>query len=256
MDLGLTGKRALVTGSGQGIGRAIAEELAAEGAAVCIVGRREEPLSNVKEIIESRGGRCEYVLADVSIELEAQRAVSEGIEKLGGLDILVNNVGGSLQTLGFNRTTSEQWRRVIDTNLMSAVWCAQPAVDHMTANGGGTIVHMNSICGRELCGSSAYTTAKAAMTGLTKEMAYTLAKHKIRVLGVAPGSIMFPGGSWDERRNNDPDLIMRMLTDELPWGRFGTVEEVSSVAVFLCSPRASWVTGTTVVVDGCQSHAF
>jgi len=136
------------------------------------------------------------------------------------------------------------------------VWCSQHAVEHMKARGGGCIVHINSIYGREYGTSAPYTAAKAGLTALTKEMAIDLARHRIRVNGVAPGSILFPGGSWDRRRQTQPEKVEKLVREELPWGRFGTPEEVADVVVFLCSERARWVTGATVPVDGGQGRAF
>ncbi len=122
-------------------------------------------------------------------------------------------------------------------------------------NGGGTIVHVSSICGLDYCSSAPYTAAKGALASLTKEMGIDLAKHRIRVVAVAPGSTMFDGGSWDRRRKADPARIDETsVKTELPWGRFGRVEEIADVVAFAASPRASWVTGTTIVVDGGQSR--
>jgi 3-oxoacyl-[acyl-carrier protein] reductase len=172
------------------------------------------------------------------------------------VDVLVNNAGGSLGSGPFDVATGEDWRRVLDLNLMSAVWCSQAAVAWMKAHGGGAIVHVSSICGREYCTSAAYSAAKAGMIGLSKEMATDLARHGIRVNAVAPGSILFPGGSWDRRQQKDPQRIQQMIDTELPWRRFGTPEEVASVVTFLCSAQASWMSGACVVVDGAQGRAF
>lgn len=255
MDLGLKGKRALITGGSRGIGRAIAMALVREGASVCISARGEEVLLRTADELREAGGQVATVVADVTSSAGCAAVVDAAVNAFGGLDLLVNNVGGSMGSGAFDKATEEQWTQVVNANLMSAVWTSQHALPHLK-EGGGAIVHINSICGREYCTSSPYTAAKAAMTGLTKEMAIGLAKHRIRVNGVAPGSVMFPGGSWDKRRIENPERIEKMIQTELPWGRFGKPEEIAEVVVFLCSDRASWVTGATIPVDGGQGRAF
>lgn len=255
MDLQLSGKSALITGASRGIGRATALALAREGVKVFVCARGEADLARTREEIAELGGVVAAATLDVSTQPGALEAVEATVRAFGRIDLLVNNVGGSLGAGAFDHATPEQWNQVLQVNLMSAVWCSQRAVQSMR-DGGGAIVHINSICGREYCTSAPYTAAKAALTALTKEMAIDLARHRIRVNSVAPGSILFPGGSWDRRRKKDPARIERMLKEELPWGRFGTPEEVADAVVFLCSERASWITGATLPVDGAQGRAF
>jgi 3-oxoacyl-[acyl-carrier protein] reductase len=252
MDSGLSGKAALVTGATRGIGWAIAQALAGEGARVALCARGSEGVAAAEKTL-LRGVAFE---ADVATADGARHAVEKTLQAFGQLDVLVNNVGGSLGAGEFDSATEAQWRQGLDVNLMSAVWCSQHAVAWMKDHGGGAIVHVNSICGREYCSSAPYTAAKSALTGLTKEMAVDLARYRIRVNGVAPGSILFPGGSWDRRRTSRPELIEKMVRDDLPWGRFGRPEEVAAAVVFLASAPASWVTGATLPVDGGQGRAF
>jgi 3-oxoacyl-[acyl-carrier protein] reductase len=250
VDFGLKDKVALVTGGSRGIGRAIAAGLAAEGVRLALCARGGDGLARAAKELGALA-----IEADVATAAGARKAMSETLSKLGGLDVLVNNVGGSLRAGSFDRATDAQWREVVDANLMSAVWCSQHAVEAMKEKG-GAIVHVNSICGREYCSSAPYTAAKAALTGLTKEMAIDLARWKIRVNGVAPGAIMFEGGSWDRVGKEKPERIQKMLADELPWGRFGAPEEVAAAVVFLASAPASWITGATLPVDGGQGRAY
>ena len=256
MDLGLSGKAALVTGSSRGIGRAIASSLVAEGASVFVVARGEHGVRETVEALRGMGANAAGAAFDLATIEGSTGAVEAAVIALGKLDILVNNAGGSLGIGPFDRADADGWRRSVDLNLMSAVWCSQAALVPFERAGGGVIVNVTSICGLEYCTSGPYTAAKGALASLTKEMGVDLAKRKVRVVAVAPGSTMFPGGSWDKRRIADPERIEKMVASELPWGRFGTPEEIADVVTFACSQRASWVTGSTIVVDGAQGRAI
>ena len=258
MDLGLHEKVAIVTGSSRGIGLAIAKALAAEGCRVCVCARGEGRLREAAQEVGAVGGDAERVLpvvADVT-EADGLRSVIDGtVAAFGGLDILVNNVGVAGGG-GLLETSDEQWQEAFDHTLLPAVRASKLAVPHMQRRGGGAIVIIASIFGREAGGRMTYNTMKAADISLAKSLAQQLAPFNIRVNSVSPGSILFEGGSWWRRQQSDPAGIVEFVARELPFGRFGRPEEVGDVVTFLCSARASWISGTSIVVDGCQSRAF
>ena len=258
MDLGLTDKVAIVTGSSRGLGLASARALAAEGCRVCLCARTESRLVEAaREVgaIAGRGDRVLSVAADVSRADDVARVVDQTVATFGGLDILVNNVGLA-RGGGVVETSDGEWQEAIDQTLMPAVRASRLAVPHMKTRGGGVIVMIASIFGREAGGRMTYNAVKAAEISLAKSMAQQLAPDNIRVLSVSPGSILFPGGSWWKRQQDDPNGIAEFVKRELPFGRFGTADEVGNVVAFLASPRASWIAGTSVVVDGGQSRGF
>jgi 3-oxoacyl-[acyl-carrier protein] reductase len=254
VDLGLTGKVALVTGSSRGIGRGIATRLVEEGADVVFCARGEEALGEAVAAV-SGPGRAYGVVADVTTPEGALAVVDGAVQAFGGLDIVVNNVGGSGARTVDDLDVADL-DDVLGRNLVPALAVSRAALPELRKRGGGVIALIASIWGREGGGSPSYNIAKAAEISLAKAMASDLAKEETRVFSVAPGSTLFPGGSWERRVRDDPEGMAAFVERELPWGRFGTVDEVADVVAFLVSPRASWVVGTCVVVDGGQSRSF
>ena len=257
MDLGLRDKVAIVTGSSRGLGLASAQALAAEGCRVCVCARGAERLAQACQEVAAAAGGAERVLgvqADVATAEGVARVVQQAVETFGGVDILVNNVGRAAGTdlLG---TSDAEWQAAFDETLFPAIRASRLAVPHMQARGGGAIVMIASIWGRESGGRMTYNAVKAAEISLAKALAQQLAPHNIRVNSVAPGSILFPGGSWARRQQAEPDVIARFIDRELPFGRFGRAEEVGDAVAFLASPRASWISGASITVDGCQSKS-
>ena len=251
MNLELTNKRCLVSGGSRGIGRAIAMGLAAEGARVVIVARGTDDLINVQREISG----SHTVVADVTTAAGAQAAVDGAVAALGGLDIVVANVGKSFARHSKDMD-DDDFSRSLDTNLWSAERVAQRAMPHLRAAGGGSIVLTGSIFGLEAGGAPGYNVAKAAVQALGKALARDYAADGVRVNTVAPGSIVFPGSGWHKRRAADPVGIAAFVEREIPFGRFGTPEEVADAVVYLSSARASWISGACIVVDGAQSRAF
>jgi 3-oxoacyl-[acyl-carrier protein] reductase len=256
MDLELAGKRALVSGGSRGIGRSIALALAAEGCRVAVVARGQEGLDTVApELATAGGGPHATIAADVTTPDGAARAVDQAAAALGGLDIVVANAGKS-GVRHCRDMDDADFAFSLDMNLWSAMRVSQRAVPLLRAAGGGVIVMISSVWGREAGGAPAYNVAKAGVISLAKAMARDYAADGIRVNSVAPGSILFPGGGWERRQRQDPAGIADFVARELPFGRFGTPEEVADVVAFVCSPRARWVSGACIAVDGGQSRAF
>ena len=254
MDLGLTGKVALVTGSSRGIGCGIATRLVEEGADVVFCARGAEDIDAAVAALSGRG-RGVGVAADVTTPEGAEAVVAAAVKHFGGLDIVVNSVGGS-GARSFEDMDEADLQTVLGKNLFPALNVSRAALPALRARGGGVIGVVASVWGREGGGAPSYNIAKAAEISLAKGMASDLAAEGIRVFSIAPGSTLFPGGSWERRLRDDPEGMTAFIERELPWGRLGTVDEVADVMTFLVSPRASWVVGACVAVDGGQSRSF
>ena len=250
MDLGLQDKVAIVAGASRGIGKAIALGLAAEGCHLAMAARGEEALRRAAAEVEAMGALALPVPCDLTLTSDAERLVQATVDRFGRIDILVSSIHFSAP--GDEDTV---WQQSFDILFLPAARLTRLVVPHIQAIGGGAVVHLTSVWGRESGGLPAYNAMKAALISHAKAMAAQLAPYNIRVNSVAPGSISHPGGSWWRRQQEDPEGIARFVKENIPMGRFGTAEEVANVVVFLCSPRASWVSGACIPVDGGQGRS-
>ncbi|MFN8523102.1 MAG: SDR family oxidoreductase [Chloroflexota bacterium] len=255
MELGLRNKVAIVTGASRGIGRSIALGLAAEGCKLAVCARGAEVLEQTAAELRAKGVDVLAVAADATDGAALESFINRAVSHYGRADVLVNNVGGGGQDQ-FVETSDADWAATFDLTLWPAVRASRLVVPVMERQGSGSIIMITSIYGREWGGRPAYNVVKAAENALAKSMARQLAPKGIRVNAVAPGSIIFPGGSWERRVQADPEKLAAFVQAEMPLGRFGRPEEVANVVVFLASDAASLMVGTCVNVDGGQSRSL
>jgi 3-oxoacyl-[acyl-carrier protein] reductase len=254
MDLGLHGRRALITGGSRGIGFAVAEALAAEGAAVGLVARDAAGLAAAAERLGSRGVLVATAVADVTETPQLKRAVDDIATALGGLDHLVANAGGTVGRGNLTSAGDDDFTATFALNAGHAAELIRAGLTHLRAAGGGSVVIISSITGMRPAPRTAYAAAKAAEIHLAATAAQELAPAGIRVNAVSPGSIMFPGGGWDSFQREHPEDFAAFLASQFPFGRLGRPEEVADVVTFLLSARASWITGANIAVDGGQIY--
>jgi len=249
MDLQLKGKNAIVTGGSKGIGRSIALNLAQEGANVAICARGKDALKETEKELLDKGVKVITLTCDVGDDKQLDDFLEKVKEEFGTIDILVNNV--SALSLGDDHS---DWEASINVDLLGSVRGTRKVIPWMTEAGGGNILFISSGSGLEAGSPPAYAAVKAALISYSKTMAIQLAPKNIRVNTLAPGSIEFPGGLWEQTKTQNPPFY-EMILNMIPSGRLGTADEVGKVATFVVSPAASWLVGTCLAVDGGQHKA-
>jgi 3-oxoacyl-[acyl-carrier protein] reductase len=248
MNIDLAGKKAIVTGGSRGIGRAIALAFARAGAHVSICARGAEALEAARAQIATKGVTAHAAACDLADGEAVARYIADAAEALGGIDTLVNNASG------FGSTDDEAgWEKSLTIDLMATVRATQAATPFLEKSDAASILNISSTSAfHPSVRTTPYGVAKSAVIQYTRNRAAALAPQRIRVNCIAPGSIEFPGGSWEKRKTDNPQLYNAILRS-IPFGRLGEPEEVAQVALFLASPLAGWVTGQTIMVDGGQT---
>lgn len=258
MDLKLTDQVIVVAGASRGIGRAIASEFLAEGASVVLTGRDLSSLQNTHEELEKShdtGERVMSIPGDLLDPAIAQEAFRQAANRFGGINHLVANIGTGRGERGW-RLDDAEWKRLFELNFFGSIRLAQAALPYLLASpGSASILFVASIVGVEATPAPLpYSAAKAALLNYSKNLAREVASDGVRVNSIAPGNIFFEGGSWHARSIEAPDRVRSMLDADVPQRRFGTTEEISKLAAFLCSSVSGFTTGSCFVVDGGQTR--
>jgi 3-oxoacyl-[acyl-carrier protein] reductase len=258
MDLKLADKVVLITGSSRGIGLATAKAFAAEGCRIMLSARSIERLREAEAALRQTGGGVAAHAADVSDPDKAARLIDAAVAAYGGIDILVNNVGGGDGGTRIADSSDEDWRGALERNLIQTVRMMRLALPHMQGRTGAAVINIASISGwsPQLAMSGQYGAAKAALIFDTERWALEFVPYGIRVNTVSPGSILVEGNGWDRYRLANPAYYEDYVRYGFPMGRLGTADEVADVIAFLASPRAHWINGRNIPVDGLeQPHA-
>lgn len=243
--------RVVIAGGSRGIGRAIVLGFLETGARVAACARGAEGLEALRRDAGAHADRLHTQRCDLAHSGEIKSWVAAAAQELGGIDVLINNATG----YGF-REQDADWEADFNVDLMAAVRASREALPYLKQSSHGSILHTSSIGAlRPRVMGPPYAAMKAALSHYTTSQALMLAEHRIRVNAIAPGSIEFPGGVWERLKHEKPEQYAEILAT-IPFGRYGTPEEVARVVLFLASPLAGWITGQTIVVDGGQSLRF
>lgn len=246
----LDGKRALITGGSRGLGRAMAQALAEVGADLLLVGREADNLDKARSELSSLGRNVDIIVGDVGIPAEIERVCKIALEKCGGFDVLVNNVGGRRISIPTEDLPLKDWQNILDLNLTSAFLCCQAIGKGMIERKRGSIINVTSISGivvnKGIHGRT-YETSKAALAAFTKTLAVDWAGYNIRVNAIAPGGFLTdPNRKWFREKPELHDIFV----SQIPMGRLGEPDEIGPLAVYLSSDASSYMTGATLIIDG------
>jgi 3-oxoacyl-[acyl-carrier protein] reductase len=258
MELGLRDKVAFIAGSSRGIGLAIARAFLSEGARVGISGRSPGPLDQARDLlmVDAGRGRVVAISGDMTREADLDQALDRMETTMGGLDAVVANVGSGAARSGWD-LSPDDWQAALTTNLLGSMTLASKAISRLIARGGGSITFISSIAGVEAINAPiGYSAAKAAVLSAMKSLARLAGPQGVRVNAVAPGNVLFPGGSWERKLMERRDFFEEYVRTEVPLQRFARPEEIADAVVFLASARASFITGACLVVDGGQTRSF
>ncbi len=249
MDLGLRGKKAIVTGGTRGIGRAIADLLADEGCNLALCARSRAGVDEAVAALAGKGVKAHGGVVDVADTKTLRAWVAEAADALGGIDVFVANVSALAQAMD-----EDSWRRSLDIDVLGTVVGVEAAIPFLEKSSAGAIVVIGTTGAVEIAGAPRpYASVKAALAPYVKALARNLAQQGIRANMVSPGNVYFKGGVWNVLEENNPELFKTMVGRN-PMGRMGTPEEVANAVVFLASPRASFITGTNLIIDGALTQ--
>jgi 3-oxoacyl-[acyl-carrier protein] reductase len=258
MDLGLSDKVTFIAGSSRGIGLAIARAFLREGAKAVITGRNAESLGEASALLAAEAeAKCVLsVRGDMTDPADVRRALDETVSAFGCVDVVVANVGSGTVRGGWDLNLND-WLSALNINLLGSMALASAALPHLIARGGGSLMFISSIAGCEAIDAPVtYSAAKAAVQSAMKSLSRLVGPQGVRVNAVAPGNVLFPGGTWERKLAERREFFEQYIQSEVPLQRFGRPEEIADAVVFLASERASFITGACLVVDGGQTRSF